>query len=334
MAEPRKKTASSGPDEALPKKRVHVRRRAGKVALVGRPNVGKSTFLNSLLGERLAITSPHPQTTRDRIAGILTVGATQYVFLDTPGIHVAKNKLGVRMNQVAEEATREADVVVLMTDLGEEPRPELRPEDRAILEGLPPGVPTLLVLNKVDRVKDKTALFPVLEALAKAWPFAALLPVSARKKEGPERILAELEQLMPEGDFLYPEDELSDKPVRFFVAEYVREQILTHTRQEVPHGVAVLVETFEEGLRVPRIQLVVHVDKESHKAIVLGEKGRLMKEIGTRARARVEELLGRQVHLAIHVRATPRWYESDARLEEMGYGASRPTSGGRAGKQS
>lgn len=308
------------------------KRRAGTVALVGRPNVGKSTLMNALLGERLTITSAKPQTTRDRIAGILTNDSEQFVFLDTPGIHAARTKLGARMNAVAEEAARDADVVVFLCELGESPSPEMAREDLAILQRVPEGKKIVLVLNKVDRVKDKSVLFPVLEGLAKVRDFAAIVPLSARKVDGGARVLAEVGPLLPEGEFLYPEDEISDKPVRFFVAEYVREQVLKHTRNEVPHGVAVEVESFDEGLRVPRIQVVLHVDKESHKAIVLGEKGQLMKEIGTGARARVEELVGRQVHLAVHVRVTAGWYENDARLNELGY--ARSLSGERVQKKS
>jgi GTP-binding protein Era len=300
-------------------------RRAGTVALVGRPNVGKSTLLNALLGERLAITSAKPQTTRDRIAGILTKENEQFVFLDTPGVHAAKNKLGTRMNQLAEEAARDADVVVFLVELTSPPKATLSREDLAVLSKVPADKKVLLVLNKVDRVKKKEELFPVLEAYAKVRDFAAIVPLSARKVDGGERVLAELGPLLPEGDFLYPEDEISDKPVRFFVAEYVREQLLKLTHDEVPHGVAVEVESFDEGLRVPRIQVVVHVDKDSHKGIVLGEKGRLMKEVGSGARARVEALLGRQVHLAVHVRTTPGWYESDAKLNELGYAKTSGT---------
>ena len=297
-------------------------RRAGTVALLGRPNVGKSTLRNALLAERLTITSPKPQTTRDRIAGILTVEATQFVFLDTPGVHAARTKLGARMNHVAEEAARSADVVLLLVELPSSPKAELAPEDLALFDKIPPGTRTVLVLNKVDRVKDKAALLPLLESVGRVRDFAAIVPLSARRADGAKRVLAEIAPLLPKGDFLFAEDELTDKPVRFFVAEYVREQVLRFTRNEVPHGVAVEVESFEEGLRVPRIQVVVHVDKESHKAIVLGEKGRLMKEIGTGARARVEELVGRQVHLAVHVRTTAGWYENEARLNALGYGAT------------
>ncbi len=334
MAESRRRDstdASSGTDRK-PRKGARAKAeptRAGTVALVGRPNVGKSTLMNALLGERLTITSPKPQTTRDRIAGILTIENTQYVFLDTPGVHAAKTKLGARMNNVAEEAARSADVVLFLVELGSTPPAELSAEDLAILAKIPAETATILVLNKVDRVKDKAALLPLLEGLGKLRNLAAIVPLSARRADGAPRVLAELGPLLPLGEFLYPADELSDKPVRFFVAEYVREQVLRYTRNEVPHGVAVEVESFEEGLRVPRIQVVLHVDKESHKAIVLGEKGRLMKDIGTGARERVEALLGRQVHLAVHVRTTAGWYESDARLNELGYGTKSPPPGRR-----
>ena len=310
-----------------PKRQKPPARRAGTVALVGRPNVGKSTLMNALLGERLTITSGKPQTTRDRIAGILTNDIEQFIFLDTPGIHAARTKLGAHMNALAEESAREADVVVFVCELTQPPKTEVAREDRAILAKIPEGKKVVLVLNKVDRIKEKAALFPVLEAYGKLRDFEAIVPLSARKADGASRVLGEVGKLLPEGDHPYPDDEISDKPVRFFVAEYVREQVLKYTRDEVPHGVAVEVESFEEGLRVPRIQVVLHVDKDSHKAIVLGEKGSLMKEIGKGARARVEALIGRQVHLAVHVRTTPGWYESDQRLMELGY--ARTSSEGR-----
>ncbi|HEY2513702.1 MAG TPA: GTPase Era [Polyangiaceae bacterium] len=294
-------------------------RRAGRVAIVGRPNVGKSTLLNAILGEPIAIISQHPQTTRDRIAGVLVDGDTQLVFVDTPGLHRARTKLGARMNQEAREGTRDADVVIFVTDVTPKPKPGLRAEDRAILDAIPEGKPTFLVINKVDRVVPKAALLPVLEEHAKARPFAAILPLSANREDGVKELVAEVKKKIPEGPPLFDDDSISDKPVRFFVAEFVREQILRKTREEVPHGVAVVVERFEEGGRLPEIDLVVHVDKESHKKIVLGAKGALMKEIATQARARVERLLGGQVMMRIVVRVTPGWYEKDSALRDMGY---------------
>jgi GTP-binding protein Era len=294
-------------------------RRAGRVAIVGRANVGKSTLLNALLGEPIAIISRHPQTTRDRIAGVLVDGDAQLVFVDTPGVHKARNKLGARMNQEAREGARDADVVVFVTDVSPELKQTMRAEDARILATVPADKPVILVLNKVDKVKEKAALFPILQEHAKARDFAAIVPMSASREDGLQELLAEVKKLLPKGPAIVEDDAISDKPVRFFVAEFVREQILRKTREEVPHGVAVVVERFDESGRVPKIDLAIHVDKESHKPIVIGAKGALLREIGTRARARVEHLLGRQVMLRTFVRVTPGWYESDSKLRDLGY---------------
>jgi GTP-binding protein Era len=305
----------------MPGPPAHKRKtRAGRIAILGRPNVGKSTLLNALLGEPIAIVSPHPQTTRDRVAGIVTRGQTQFVFLDTPGVHVSKTRLGARMSRTVREALDEADAVVLMTDVGPRPRAELGPEDERALAMIPRGKPVVLVLNKVDRVKDKALLLPVLEALAKGDRFVAMVPMSALRAPPTERLLGELEPLLPVGDMHYGEDELSDRPLRFFVAELVREQILRQTREEVPHGVAVTVEAFDEASAVPVIELAIHVDKDAHRGILIGKGGAMLKSIGQEARKKVERLVGRQVHMKLWVRVTPRWYESDAALRELGYG--------------
>ncbi len=294
------------------------------MAILGRPNVGKSTLLNALVGERIAIVSSHPQTTRDRVAGILTDDTSQLVFIDTPGIHRARTKLGARMNQIAREATLGADLVMFMTDLAPGTLPEMREVDRNILNEVPPKVPVIMVLNKADKIKDKSKLLPILTGYAKVREFAAIVPLSAKRQDsGVARLLEEARKLLPEGPRVFPEDELSDKPVRFFVAELVREQILAKMRDEVPHGVAVTVERFDESTRVPNIGVTIHVDRDAHKKIVVGERGQRIKSIGQDARARIEELVGKQVHLELWVRVTPRWYESDAQLREMGYGQER-----------
>lgn len=300
--------------------------RAGTIALVGRPNVGKSTLLNALLGERIAITSHHPQTTRDRIAGILTsheLGA-QLVFLDTPGVHAPRHELGKRMNELAAAAARDADVVVFMTDVGKDPRPAVRDDDRRILAGIPAEKATILVVNKVDRVTPKAKLFPVLEAYGAARDFAAVIPVSALRTDGVQRVAREAAALVPEGPPLHPEEELSDKPLRFFVAELVREQILRRTREEVPHGVAVTVEAYDDGPKLARIAVTIHVAKESHKAILIGQKGKMLATLGAAARRRAETLVGKKVHLETFVRTTPRWFDDPARLADMGYDDERP----------
>jgi GTP-binding protein Era len=299
--------------------------RAGRVAILGRPNVGKSTLLNALVGERIAIVSPQPQTTRDPIAGILTTDEAQLVFVDTPGVHQAKTRLGARMNQIAREVTHDADLVFFLTEAGPA---EVRAEDAAILREIPEKIPVVLVVTKVDRIKDKTKLFPILETHAKFRDFAAVVPLSPTrallgKDGGLAALVAEATKLLPEGEKLFTDDELSDKPARFFVAELVREQILNQTRQEVPHGVATTVERFDESGKLAKILVTVHVDKDSHKRIVIGEKGARIKAIGTEARKRAEELLGKKVHLELWVKVTPRWYESDARMKELGYGGER-----------
>jgi GTP-binding protein Era len=314
-------------------------RRAGTVALIGRPNVGKSTLLNALLGERIAITSHHAQTTRDRIAGILTTGGVQYVFLDTPGFHRARHKLGEHMNEVARAAAAECDVAVFMTEPemrntpeGLSVNPTVRDDDRAILEAIPAKTPVVLLLNKIDKIKVKQVLFPLLEAYGKVRELAAIVPVSALKANGLAAILAEVGKVLPAGDALYDAEELSDKPVRFFVGEFVREQILRRTRQEVPHGIAVTVESFDENAKLVRISVTVHVAKESHKGIIIGDGAKMLTAVGRAARLRAEELLGRKVHLETFVRATPGWFDDAARLADMGYRDETGVKRKRAGK--
>ena len=291
--------------------------RSGRVALLGRPNVGKSTLLNALLGEPIAIISSHPQTTRDVVRGVMTRGDTQYVFLDTPGVHSAKNRLGSWMNEAARGQAREADVVVLLVE--PEWGPDMNAADLTLARELD-DVPTVLVINKIDRLKDKTKLLPILSKFSEAHTFAATVPMSAKRADGLERLLKEVRELLPEQPFLYEPDTLSDQPVRFFVAEFVREQILQHTRQEVPHGVAVVVERFDESTDVPHIEIAIHVAREGHKGILVGAKGAMMKRIGTAARMRVEKMLGRKVHLKLWVRTTPDWMNDPAKLRDLGYG--------------
>ena len=301
------------------------------MALVGRPNVGKSTLLNALLGERIAIVSSHPQTTRDKILGVLTLGDAQFAFLDTPGLHKPRTKLGARMNHEARQAARDADVVVFVTAAPPEPTKAVGRVDAALLADLRGGdAPVVLVINKVDRVKEKGQLMGMLSAYAEAFDFTALVPISAKNDDGLDRILAEVKKHLPKGPPLFEDDTLTDRPVRFLVAEFVREQILRHTREEVPHGVAVVVDRFDEAGKLPKIELSIHVDREGHKKILVGKKGSLLKEIGTRARKRVEGLLGQQVHLALWVRVTPEWYATDRGLLEMAGTDSKGTAEGSA----
>jgi GTP-binding protein Era len=330
----------SSPKKKLPRPVLpDVSTRAGTIALVGRPNVGKSTLLNALLQERIAIVSHHAQTTRDRIAGILTKDGVQFVFLDTPGFHRARHKLGEHMNEVARAAAAECDVALFLTEPetragvdGVEVNATVREDDREILKAIPEGTRIILVLNKIDKIKRKQVLMPLLEALGKERDLAAIVPVSALKGEGLERILGEVAKLLPESEPLYEEDELSDKPVRFFVGEFVREQILRRTRQEIPHGVAVTVESFDENAKLARISVTIHVAKESHKGIIIGDGGKMLVAVGTAARKRAEELMGRKVHLETFVRCTPGWFDDAARLADMGYADEAGTKKKRAGR--
>jgi GTPase len=298
-------------------------RRSGHVALVGRPNVGKSTLLNALLGEPLAITSPHPQTTRESVRGVVTIENAQFVFIDTPGIHPPRTRLGRWMNDVARQATHDADAVVLVTEAPRDsdtpgPGPDLNRADLALASELS-VMPTVLVVNKIDRMKDKTRLLPLIAAFAEVHSFAATVPLSAKRKLGTDRLLEELRALLPEQPWLFEADTLSDQPQRFFVAELVREQVLRLTRQEVPHGVAVVVDGFDESVVPQRIDATIHVAREAHTKILVGARGQMLKSIGTAARARIERMLGTRVHLALRVRAAPDWMNDETRLRELGY---------------
>jgi GTPase len=302
--------------------------RAGRVALVGRPNVGKSTLLNALVEEPLAITSHHPQTTRDTLVGVVTEPRTQFVLVDTPGLHEPRTRLGVRMNQEARGAIEGSDVVVFVTDVRGNPGVAVDPADAALLKSLPTSRPLVLVVNKVDRVKEKGLLLPLLEAYGKERSFAALVPLSAKNDTRMTALLDVLRELLPilsQGDTPYEKDTLTDRPMRFLAAEIVREQVLRKTRAEVPHGVAVVVDRFDEAGKTVKIDLSVIVDKESHKKIVIGKGGALLKSVGIDARRKIEALLGRKVHLALWVKVVPGWADSDARLVELGYGKGGQT---------
>lgn len=303
-----------GKKNGAPRERERPVTRSGTAAIVGRANVGKSTLLNAMIGAPLAITSSKPQTTRDRIVGVTTDRGAQIIFVDTPGLHDAKTKLGTFMNREAKDAAEGADAVLFLTDALVP-----SPDDVALVKELPAH--TILVLNKIDRVNDKTKLFESLAAYGALRDFAAIVPISAKTESGVERVLGEVRKLMPEGEALYDTETLTDRPTRFFAAEYVREQVLKKTREEVPHGVAVVIERFEDPQKngVATIEAAIHVDKESHKRIVVGKAGAMLKEIGIAARRRIEHLVGHRVHLKLWVRVTPGWYRTDSGLKEMGY---------------
>lgn len=295
--------------------------RCGCVALVGRPNVGKSTLLNALIGESLAIVSPHPQTTREPVRGILTRGSSQFVFVDTPGMHAPRSRLGEWMNDAVNRAAHDADAIVLVVDGASSKEGAHFDDDLAVASRLP-ARPIVLALTKIDRLRDKARLLPLLEDIAQRTEFVATVPLSAKRRDGVDRLLDELSPLLPNQPTMFEPDALSDQPQRFFVAELVREQVLHHTRQEVPHGTTVVVERFDESVKPWRIEASVVVARDAHARILVGAGGRMVKAIGTAARKRIEHMLGSSVHLELRVRALPGWVDDDKRLLELGY--SRP----------
>jgi GTP-binding protein Era len=295
---------------------------AGTVAILGRPNVGKSTLLNALVGEKLAIVTPKPQTTRNRIVGVWNGPAGQIVFVDTPGVHGAKKALNRFMVQEALGTIESVDAALLVVDAGER-----RPgnEEREILRELKAARrPTVLALNKVDLVKDKAALLPLLVDWEQVAEFKALVPLSAKKGKNVDAIVAELAKLLPAGPPLYGPEMLTDRTERFLAAELVREQIFLMTRQELPYAVAVDIESWEERARSDGtndvvITATILVERDTQKAIVVGRGGAMIREIGTKARAEITELLGRPAHLKLEVKVEPDWTTSPGALARLGY---------------
>jgi len=302
--------------------------RAGRCAIVGRPNVGKSTLMNALLGQKLAIATSRPQTTRNRILGVYSQEqpATQIGFLDTPGLHRPKNALGRALVEEAQGALVDSDVILVVIEAPTSAGggPELNAGDRQVLELLDreaPGV--VLAINKVDRLKDKAALLPWLSYLDQQFPFRALVPISALKQRGLEPLIAELRKHLPEGALYEDNEFVTDRPERFFVAELVREAAIHLTRQEVPYAVAVVVDSFVEDGNLTRIQASVVVEKPAQKKILIGKGGSKLKEIGTRARLGVEEMLQRKVFLGLWVKVVPDWTNNPSNVRELAMGADR-----------
>ena len=307
--------------------------RSGFAALIGRPNVGKSTLLNQLTGEKLAIVSPKPQTTRNRILGVVTRPEGQVAFLDTPGIHQAKGELNRYMVDVALQAVDDVDLVLFVVEPGGiADKPEVSPGNRFILERLQrAGKPTFLVINKIDTVL-KPVLLPIIDLYRKEFPFAEVVPISAKDDDGVEQLFQAVLQHMPEGEPLFPEDVLTDQAEKTLVSEYIREQVLRHCRQEIPYSTAVLVDFFDESEREPppgtppgklagliRIAASIYVERDSQKAIIIGKQGQMLKTIGTDARKAIQRLLAAHVYLSLRVRVEPRWSERPEGLKKLGY---------------
>ena len=291
--------------------------RAGTVALVGRPNVGKSTLFNAALGQNLAIVSPVPQTTRHRILGVVYRPGAEIALLDTPGIHKPQSRLGRALNGTARAASRAADVLVYVAAPGSACR--VHAGDRTLLADIGAGQPTVLAVNQIDRVTPKARLLPLLAELSELRDFAAVVPISALTSDGLDRLLDETSKLLPLAPPHYDADTLTDRPLRFFAAELVRGSILAATREEIPHAAAVEIREFEELATLVRIAATIHVERDGQKAILIGRRGEKLKSIGIEARARIEELLEKKVHLSLWVQVTPDWTNSDSSLAELGY---------------
>jgi GTP-binding protein Era len=313
------------------------KRRSGFAALIGRPNVGKSTLLNRLAGEKLAIVSPKPQTTRTRILGVVNRPEGQVALVDTPGIHEAKAGLNRYMVDVALQALDDVELLLFVIEPEPKAISDISAETRFILDRIARAAkPTFLVINKVDAI-SKPLLLPLIERYRTEYAFAQVIPISAKKGDGVEALLSSVLEALPEGEPLFSEEMLTDQAERTLVAEYVREQVLHHCRQEIPYSTAVLTEVFDESEREPRaarpeqagkrnglaglirIGATIYVERESQKAIVIGKRGQMLKEIGTAARKQIEQLLGTHIFLSLRVKVEPGWSESPKTLRKLGY---------------
>lgn len=286
------------------------------VTLCGRPNVGKSTLTNALVGEKIAIVSSKPQTTRNRIMGVVTKGETQFILLDTPGFIKPRNRLGDYMVNVVKESVTDVDCVLFLV----EPVPEIGPGEAALLERIrESGVPALLVINKIDTV-EKEKLLAVIAAWTKAFAFDAVVPVSAKEGDGLDILLAEMQKYTSEGPHLFPDDSITDQPERQICAELIREKILRCVEKEVPHGTAVEISRFSERENgILDIEATIYCEKSSHKGILIGKNGSMLRQIGAEAREEIEAFLGTKVFLQTWVKVKENWRDSEIQLRNFGY---------------
>ena len=285
------------------------------IAIVGRPNVGKSTLLNAILGEKIAIVSSKPQTTRNRITGIFTKDDEQYVFLDTPGIHAPKNSLGEYMVKTADTSMREADAVVLVVDTGKD---ITSVEENIIAYLKKSGIPAILALNKID-MYDREVLAQTIAKYAEKHTFEAFVPISAKKNKNVKELMDECSKFLAESDWFFPEDMITDQPERQIAAEIIREKILRTLNKEIPHGTAVVIEEFKDEDTLIRIRAEIFCEKASHKGIIVGKNGASLKLIGTYAREDLEKLFGTKVYLNLWVKVKENWRESARTVSNFGY---------------
>ena len=291
--------------------------RSGFVSIAGRPNAGKSTLLNALIGEKLAITAHQAQTTRTSIQGVLTTPEAQIVFIDTPGIHKSDTLFNKRMMATVRGALVDRDLVLYVADAAK----AVNDEDEHAVSALHKSAKAILILNKIDRVDDKRLLLPLTQRYMELFPFTAALPVSARTADGLDGLKRLIEEHLPEGPPLFPDDYLTDQPMRFLAAEIIREQILRAAREEVPHAAAILIDSWEETPKLTKIAATIYVERTGQKAILIGNKGQMLKTIGTGARQELERRLGQKVFLSLFVKVKPNWREDPSFLNEVDWRA-------------
>lgn len=294
--------------------------KSGFISLIGRANVGKSTFLNKVIGRKIAITSNKPQTTRDRIQGILTTEDTQYIFVDTPGVHKVHHALDERMQDISFSSSRGVDLILFMTT----PLKEVLKGDQIILDNLK-GIktPVFLVINKVDQLKKISNIDQSILLYKDLFPFAGIYPISVEENINIDVLLNDIKQYLPEGPLLYPSDILSDKPERFTVAELIREKVLLLTKEEVPHSIAVTIESMKDNLDNPNyidIFATIVCERDSQKKIIIGSGGSLIKEIKQKAILDIKHFLGKKVHLDLFVKVKKDWRNKKRDLSSLGYG--------------
>jgi GTP-binding protein Era len=294
--------------------------RSGFVCILGRPNAGKSTLLNALVGEKLAIISPKPQTTRNRIQGVVHVprrkghAGGQIVLVDTPGVHRPDSSLGRKMMVEVHEALEGCDLVLVIMDVAR----KFDPRDQFALDLLKrKKTKAFLLLNKVDLIREKSRLLPIIEQYRKLYTFSEVIPISALKRKGLDALLEMVIAALPAGPAFFPEDHVTDQPARFMAAEIIREQVLLNTSEEIPYATTAIVENFEEGARLTRISAIVYCEREGQKGILVGKGGKMLKKIGTSARLQIERMLGTKVFLELYVKAEPGWRDSRRFVEEL-----------------
>jgi GTP-binding protein Era len=291
--------------------------RSGFISIVGRPNVGKSTLLNCILGEKVSIISEKPQTTRNKVLGIKNIPNTQIIFLDTPGIHRAESRLNKYMVKVALSTYHEVDVIIFLVGTDG----PIQEDNRFIIKTLKKAnTPIILVINKIDLVK-KESLLPLIDSYRSLFDFHKIIPCSSLFDDGVEIILEEIVKILPEGPKYFPENMITDQPERFIVAEIIREKIMKITSQEIPYSVAVLVDSFKEKREenIIVIHATIHVERDSQKGIIIGRKGSLLKEIGKKAREELEGILGARIYLGLFVKVRKNWGRDNAALKSFGY---------------